>query len=180
MERRTGLLYGGLMEIAPDPRIKLSAALRTGILSNDVPSGEDMTVTEAEGDLTLAPAPWFGVRGGYVVRSTKTNLAGQQWKFPRASAVTRLPFVGGAVVAVMGVSVLPAAQYTGHKDTTGRAVQPNPFSLSGETGLELHSGPFSAAIQYYVEKFTFPILYGEKRTDQFSSLRIRLGLQRGR
>jgi hypothetical protein len=179
-ETRTGLLLGGMIEAAPHRMIKGTAVYRLGTLATNQPTGEDLTVTEAEADLTFSPAPWFGIRGGYVVRKDATKLANQHWQFPRASIVTRFPFVGGAVVNVMGFSVLPLASYSGQVDATGKEMKPNPFSLAGEAGLELHSGPFSAGVIYYVEKFTFPVLNGEIRKDQFSTIRLRLGLQGGR
>jgi hypothetical protein len=139
-----------------------------------------MTVTEAEGQLIISPTPWFGLGGGYMMRHEKTQLATQRWTFPRVSATTRFTFVGGAVTTVTGISVLPAARYTGYVDSTGAAVRPNPFSLGGEAGVEVNTGFLSAGISYYVERFTFPLLAGETRRDQFSALRLRVGLQAGR
>lgn len=182
LEQRSGILFGGEAEIAPHRRIKLSGSLRTGQLSPTGTSGEDLKVTEAEADVTLQPTTWFGLRGGYVIRSTRTNLARQRWTFPRASAVARLPFVGGAVTTITGLSLLPGARYTGHIDQSGQPVNPDPFSLAGEAGLELVSGRLTASLIYYVERFSFPKVNNnmEARTDQFSTLRLRLGLQAGR
>ena len=122
------------------------------------------------------------LRGGYVIRSTKTNLAAQRWAFPRASAVARLPFVGGAVTTITGISLLPGATYTGHIDQAGQVVNPDPISLAGEAGLELQSGRLTASLIYYDERFSLPKVNNnsEARTDQFSTLRLRLGLQAGR
>lgn len=179
-ESRTGLLYGGNAELAPFGWFKAIADLRTGKLSTNRATGEEMTLTEMEGQLIFSPAPWFGFGGGYVMRNEKTDLATQRWTFPRVSAASRFAFVGGAVTTVTGVSVLPAANYTGHADTTGKLLQPDPFSLAGEAGIEVRTGFLSAGITYYVERFTFPVLDGHKRRDQFSSLRLRVGLQAGR
>jgi hypothetical protein len=179
-ETRTGLMYGGVAEVAPHRMLKGTVHFRMGTLLTNQPTGEDLKVTEAEGDLTFSPAPWFGIRGGYVMRNDQTDLATQHWTFPRASLVGRFPFVGGAVVNTMAISVLPFAKYTGHLDGAGKELSPKPFSLGGEAGLELHTGFFSAGVIYYVEKFTFPVLNGETRKDQFSTIRIRIGLQGGR
>lgn len=179
-ESRTGLLYGGNAELAPFGWFKAIADLRTGKLSTNRATGEDLSLTEAEGQLIFSPAPWFGFGGGYVMRTEKTDLATQRWTFPRVSATSRFTFVGGAVTTVTGVSVLPAAHYTGHADTTGKLLQPDPFSLAGEAGIEVRTGFLSAGFTYYVERFTFPVLDGNKRRDQFSALRLRVGLQAGR
>lgn len=179
-ERRTGLMYGGAAELAPFSWISLSGNFRTGTLSTNQPSGEDMTVTEAEAGLTFLPAPWFGFGGGYTRRVETTTLATQRWDFPRVSAVARLPFVGGAVTTITGVSLLPGATYTGYTDSRGVPIKPNPFSLAGEMGVELRTGVLSAALTYYVESFSFPVQAGETRRDEFSTLRLRLGLQAGR
>ncbi len=182
VDRRTGLLYGGTLEVAPYRGIKLTGDFRTGQLSPTRGTGEDLKVTEVAGDLTLQPTAWFGLRGGYVMRSTTTALATQRWSFPRASAVTRFSFVGGAITTITGVSLLPGAAYTGYVDAQGKQVNPDPFSLAGEAGLEVNSGLLSAALVYYAERFTFPKVNNNAtgRTDQFSALRVRVGFQVGR
>ena len=182
LDRRTGLLYGAVAEVAPHRRVRMSASFRTGTLSPTGSSGEELTVTEAEADVTVSPAPWFGLRGGYVRRATKTDLATQRWEFPKASAVARFDFVGGAIRTITGISVLPGAKYTGYLDAQGESIDPDPFSIAGEAGLELHSGSFTAALLYYAERFSFPTVNNaaQSRTDQFSALRLRVGYQLGR
>jgi hypothetical protein len=179
-ERRSGLMYGGGAVVAPFSWLELSGDVRTGSLNTSQATGEEMTVSEVEGNVTFSPAPWFGFGGGYVRRVEKTQLATQRWEFPRVSAAARFPFVGGKVTSVTGISVLPAASYTGYTDSTGTTIKPNPFSLAGEAGLELRTGVLTAALTYYVERFTFPVIAGEERRDQFSTLRLKVGLQAGR
>jgi hypothetical protein len=174
-ERRSGLMYGGNAELAPLSWLRLSGDFRTGSLSTNQAAGEDMSVSEVQADITFSPAPWFGFGGGYVRRVEKTQLATQRWDFPRVSAATRFPFVGGAVTSVTGISVLPGASYTGYVDSLGTAIKPNPFSLAGEAGLEVRTGVLTAALTYYVERFTFPVIAGEERRDQFSTIRLRVG-----
>jgi hypothetical protein len=81
----------------------------------------------------------------------------------------------------MGVSVLPGASYTGYFDAQKKPVNPNPFSLAGEAGVELHVGWLRAGLMYYVEKFTFPAITlpsgSSVRVDQFDMLRLRLGIE---
>jgi hypothetical protein len=182
LDKSSGILYGAAAEVAPHRRIRFAANFRTGQLSPTGSSGEDLTVTEIEGDVTFQPAPWFGLRAGYVRRVTKTELASQRWEFPRATAVTRFGFVGGAITTVTGISLLPGARYSGYLDAQNRPINPDPFSLAGEAGLEAHSGSFTAALLYYAERFTFPRVNNNAtaRTDQFSALRLRIGFQLGR
>jgi len=182
VDKRTGLLYGGTLELAPHRGIKLTGEFRTGQLSPTRGSGEDLKITEVEADITLQPTPWFGLRGGYVMRSTTTDLAAQRWTFPRASAVARFSFVGGAITTITGLSLLPGAAYTGYLDAQGDQVNPDPLSLAGEAGLEVNTGLLSAALVYYAERFTFPKVNNNStsRTDQFSALRLRVGFQIGR
>jgi hypothetical protein len=171
VEHRSGLLYGGLLELAPARVLKLSGRLRTGTLTSTELTGENLTVTEAEGDLTYSPAPWFELAGGYVMRGESTPLARQSWAFPRAMAATRFSFVGGAVRTLTAVSVLPYAIYS---DTT---YKPSSINLAGEAGLELNVGAFNTAVTYYVERFSFEPVNAFQRKDQFSMLRVRIGFQ---
>lgn len=179
-ESRTGLLYGGNAALAPVEWLMATADFRTGSLSTGRALGEEMTVTEAEAQVVFSPAPWFGFGGGYVTRAERTELATQRWTFPRVLAMTRFPFVGGKVTSVTGLSILPGATYSGYADSTGTLIKPEALSFAGEAGLEVRTGVFSAAVSYYVERFTFPVLAGETRRDQFSALRVRVGLQLGR
>lgn len=179
-EGRGGMVFGGAVAAAPHKRISATGDFRLGTLTGDNSIGEDMKVTEFEGQLTWWPADWFGLRGGYTRRTESTILALQHWQFANATAVTRFRFVGGTINTIAAVSLLPWADFSGHLDAAGNRVSPNPSSLAGEAGLEIQTRFISAGVTYYVEKFTFPLVNGEERRDQFSSLRVRIGLQTGR
>ncbi len=181
LDRRTGLMYGALAEMAPHARLKLSAAFRMGQLSPSG-AGEDLAVTEVEADIMVRPVPWFGLSGGYVRRVTTTELATQRWDFPRATASTRFNFVGGAIRTTTALSLLVGARYTGYLDAQNEPINPDPFSLSGEAGIEVHNRRFAAGLSYYAERFRFPRVNNNTtvRQDLFSALRLRLGYQIGR
>jgi hypothetical protein len=179
-ERRSGMLFGGSLALAPHKRLVSNTEMRFGTLTGEDNIGEDMLVTEIEGQLTYWPATWFGLRGGYLRRSENTNIARQRWQYANASAVTRFSFVGGAVSTVSAISLFPWASFTGHLDAMGNRVSPNPTSLAGEVGMELQTRLLNAAVIYYVERFSFPELSGGERRDQFSMLRVRVGLMAGR
>lgn len=181
LDRRTGLMYGALAEMAPHARLRLSAAFRMGQLS-PAGAGEDLDVTEVEADIMVRPAPWFGLSGGYVRRVTTTEIATQRWDFPRATASTRFNFVGGAIRTTTALSLLVGARYTGYLDAQNEPINPDPFSLSGEAGIEVHNRRFAAGLSYYAERFRFPRVNNNTtvRQDLFSALRLRLGYQIGR
>lgn len=182
LDRRTGLIYGAVAEMAPFSRLRLTAAFSTGQLSPTAAAGEDLSVTEVEADVMVRPVPWFGLAGGYVRRVTRTELATQRWDFPRATASTRFNFVGGAISTTTALSLLVGARYTGYLDAQQEPINPDPFSLSGEAGIELHSRRFAAGLSYYAERFSFPRVNNNttSRRDQFSALKLKLGYQIGR
>ena len=173
-EERSGLVYGGTGEIAPFRWLRLGGDFRLGTLTSSSTLGTDLSVTEASADLTLQAASWIGVRGSYVLRALKDDASWQGWSYPKGTVVIRLPFVGGQVTTVTGVSVMPGAVAKFESSLQQKA---DPFSLGGEAGIELHTGLLNAGILYAVEGFKFP---DAGRTDQFSSIRLRLGLKRGR
>jgi hypothetical protein len=85
--------------------------------------------------------------------------------------LSRLDFVGDLLTTVADFSIMPKATYTGASES------PSVFSMSGEAGLEVHTGAFNGAISYYVERFNFD---NSPRVEQFSALRFRVGLKLGR
>ena len=179
-ESRSGVLIGGQLAAAPHKQFTFTGDFRLGTLTGDDGIGEDMRVTELDGQMTWWPAPWFGLRGGYTRRSENTVIGNQLWQFANATAVTRFRFVGGSISTYTAMSILPWGDFTGQEDAAGNKVSPNSLSLAGEMGLEAQTRYLSAALTYYVERFTFPEVNGVERRDQFSSLRLRLGMQLGR
>ena len=172
LEQRSGVVYGGAVEVAPIRLVKLGGEFKLGQLKSDTTIGSDLESTEASADLTIQPVSWIGIRGSYVLRALNDGIALQRWTFPRGSLLIKMPFVGGQVTTLAGVSLLAGAAYSG--STTEK---PDPLSLGGEAGIDIHTGWFSAGILYSVEHFKFK---ESGRRDQFSTLRLRLGLQRGR
>ena len=86
--------------------------------------------------------------------------------------MSRGQFVGGVVNTFAGVTLFPLAEFS------GRADKPEIASLAGEAGLELRFSWVSGGFTYYVEKFSFAAQSASgERTDQFSTLRFRLGLK---
>jgi hypothetical protein len=174
IEDRTGVIYGGRTLIKPVNWMALTGDLRLGQLNTDGIIGEQLTITEAKGDMTFYLMPWLGLGGGFAVRSEKTKIALQQWTIPHASITGRTDFVGDFISTFATLSVLPGATFSGIKD------QRPDMGTAGEAGLEIRRGSLDAGLAYYVEKLPFPDQRGRSRVDQFSSLRLRVGFKVGR
>jgi hypothetical protein len=173
-ETRTGFLQGGGGTLTMFRWLELSGGVRSGTLTPVAVAGqtpgETLSILEGEGNLTVQPASWIGLRAGYLVRTEKTTPATQTWKIPRISLINRFGFVGDFANTYTALSVLPSAQYTGTTE------KPSTFSLSGEAGVEIHPSFYSMAFTYYIEQFKFD---NSTRVDQYSALRLRLSLSRG-
>jgi hypothetical protein len=185
-ENRTGLMYGGIAQLAPLRWVRLGAAFRTGTLSTSgTTGGNDLTVTEVSGILSVHPTDNLAVGGTYMLRATRegesaTPVATQQWTVPRAFVTVRGQFIGGFVRPFAGVNaVTPGATYTGYV-SQGKTLNPKPGTLGGEAGIDVHTGLFRVGLTYNVENFTFEKVGNSVRRDQFSTVGIRFGLEYAR
>lgn len=185
-ENRTGLMYGGIAHLAPLRWVRLGAAFRTGTLSTSgTTGGNDLTVTEVSGILSIHPTDNLVVGGTYMLRATRegesaTPVATQQWTVPRAFVTVRGQFIGGMVRPFAGVNaVTPGATYTGYI-SQGKTLNPKPGTLGGEAGIDVHTGLFRVGLTYNVENFTFEKVGNSVRRDQFSTVGIRFGLEYAR
>jgi len=176
-EERSGLLIGGRASLAPFRRLVLSGTFKTGTLLPPTTVGEDLTVAEMDGQLALWPVSWFGIGGGYLLRGERTDLGFESWTAASVTGMTRGTFVGGAISTFMAVSLFPASTYTGRPADA----QPEKTNLAGEMGLDLRIKYVTAGLSYYVESFKFAAVGTNlERADQFSTLRLRLGLKFGK
>jgi hypothetical protein len=185
-ENRTGLMYGGIAQLAPFRWVRLGATFRTGTLSSSgTTGGNDLTVTEVVGILSIHPTDNLDVGGTYMLRATRegesaTPVATQQWTVPRAFVTVRGSFIGGVVRPFAGVNaVTPGATYTGYL-SQGKALNPKPGTLGGDVGVDVHTGLFRVGLTYNVENFTFEKVGSSVRRDQFSTVGIRFGLEYAR
>ena len=154
----------------------MSGTFRTGTLNAKEGGGENMTLTEVDGQLFVWPLPWVGIGGGYMLRGESTALSVAQWSAANVTAQFRGAFVGGLVSPVVAISFFPIAKFSGD------SVKPLINSLAGEAGLDLQLGYVSVGFRYYVENFLFPVKPGtsDQRSDKFSTLRLRIGAKFGR
>ena len=182
VEKRAGITFGGAAELAPLKWFRLGGEFRTGTLapSGGMVLGNDITLTQVGADVTLQPWPALGVRVGYTLRGMReggadsaTFLSRQLWQIPRVTLLTRLSFVGGRVFTVAGATLIPYAKYP--------IGTPNDLNYGGEAGIEAQFRFANINLLYSVEHFGFlPVGSQAPRVDQFSSIRLRIGLQRGR
>lgn len=178
-ESRSGLLVGGTAAVAPDAALMFAGDFRTGTLNGDDAAG-DLKMTEVRGQFTYWAGRWFGLRGGYTRRSESTDLALHRWQFANISALSRFAFRDGAIQSVSSVSQLPWGSFSGYVDNAGNPVQLKKSSYALETGVEFHYQQLRAGIAYSGEYFAFPDVNGASRRDQFSSIRLRVGVETGR
>lgn len=174
LEKRSGVVYGGAVEAAPFRWVKFGGEFRLGSLTASETLGNPMALTEATGDVTFRAFGWLGVRGRFTLRALNDSIALQRWTIPSGTVLIRLPLVGGQVTTTAGISLIAGSGFTGAPD----GVNPDPLNLGGEAGIEWHASWISAGILYSVEGLKIEEFAG--RQDKFSTLRLRLGLQRGR
>jgi hypothetical protein len=170
-EDRTGPLFGGTGSLLLFQRLELAAALRLGSLASVDTVGEDISVTEFEGTVGYFPLRNLGLRAGAMLRSEKSEIAGQGWFIPKISLITRFGFIGDIVSTFAAVSVLPKAKFSGLTERGSLG------SLGGEAGLDFKRGRLAAGLTYFTEQVSF----GESpRVESFSAIRLRLGFNLGR
>ncbi|HEX7938319.1 MAG TPA: hypothetical protein VF483_04955, partial [Gemmatimonadaceae bacterium] len=174
-ESRSGLLFGGTAYGSPVRWLTLSGTYRTGTLTAKEGGGEDMGVTEVDGQVSIWPLPWFSIGGGYMLRGESTSLSIARWSAANVTAQFKGSYVGDFVSPVVGISFFPVSKFSGD------SIAPSISSLAGEAGLDFRLGYVSVGFRYYIENFLFPVdpLTNEQRTDQFSTLRLRIGAKFG-
>jgi hypothetical protein len=172
-EKRSGVVFGGSADVAPFRWLRVGGDFKKGTLTATETLGNPIALTEASAAVTFQPFLWLGLRAGYTLRAMNDSIALQQWRIPSGSVIIRLPLVGGQVTTVAAISMLPGASYTGTADDQ----QPDPLSMGGEAGIEFNTGWINAGIMYSVEALRIDAL---SRDDKLSTLKLRLGFQRGR
>lgn len=177
IERRTGLLFGGRLVIAPFRALQASGNLRFGTLSpDDEAVGEVMNLTEVDGTLSIVPTDWVAFDFGGTIRGQGTSIAVQRWRFASAGITFRPQLTGERFRTVVGISLIPLGELA---ETDSVKVKIEPTSLAGDAGLEFRVAFFNAAVLYHTERISFAVKDGEQRIDRFSMLRLRLGFQLG-
>ncbi len=177
-EDRAGLITGGSASVAVTRSLDIAADLGGGTLTG-ADGAEDLSVAEVRGQLTYWTRDWLALRVGYTRRSEATDLVLHRWQFANATAVTQMDLFGGALRSVSAFSLLPWGGFSGHREATGKQVAPNRTSFAILSSLEFRWSALSAAISYQGERFTFPEANGASRRDQFSTVRLRVGLEAG-
>jgi hypothetical protein len=176
-EDRSGPLYGGIATLTAFQKLELLGALRFGTIASVDATSEDLKIAEGEASLGVFPIPSLGVRAGAMLRS-ETNIARQTWFIPKVSMVARFRFIGDIFNTYTALSLLPKAHYSGLPNESGSL-----FSRGGEVGLEFNTRVFTGGLTYSTEQLSFDTGTGTSantRTESFSAIKIRLGVQFGR
>ena len=178
LERRTGLIFGGRLVLSPWRRLNLAGSYRTGTLA---PEGnvaiEDMTLSEADAQITVAPASWISFQGGGTLRAQSTEIAVQRWQFATVTVAFHPRLIGDRFRTVVGATLIPYGQLLESEGKPARAMESS--SRAGDVGVEWQTRWVNAALLYHVERISFPKEGNDQRIDRFSMLRLRLGLQLG-
>jgi hypothetical protein len=179
-ESRSGKLIGGKGTLTLFRVIELSANVAKGDFLPPTTSAsgggggkaiEPLSVTQGDANLLIFPVNWLGIGGGITRRTETTPLATQAWTIPLVSLVNRFTFVGNFASSYTVLSLLPGASLDLGTTTTA---QPQTVNMSAESGIELTKAYFRFGLTYYFEHIAFAS--PSARVDQFSGLRIRLGL----
>jgi hypothetical protein len=170
-----GLVYGAQLDVALNRFFGLQGLFVAGNLSptgNSV--GLEQTMAELQGNLGIAVQPWLALKVGSTYRGFKRSVATDRWLTMRAGGELRLDFVGGAVRAIVGANYIPTVKI----DTVSN--RPD-LGLGAAAGLEYRARLFTAGLRYEVERYDFPNpTPGVKHLEQFSTLKLRMGLLLGR
>lgn len=172
VERTSGLLFGGGIKWALANRIELEGRGFVGKLTSDVPGVSDRTVNDLQLDVNLRALPWLTFTVGSGLRSYTTSVATQRWSSLRTGGEASLELIDGTLRGVFRGFVHPVIS------VSGRGQSPN-IGLEASAGMEYRSGKLVAGLYYGLERYDFPRVLGVDRREQFTTLRVRIGLDLG-
>lgn len=167
-----GLVYGAQLDVAANRFVALQGSFITGTLTPL--AGLKQTVAEVNGNLGVAVLPWLALNLGTNYRGFARAVATDRWLTVRTGGEVRMNFVGGTMRGTLGASYLPVVKIDG--------VNASPkLGLGAAAGLDYHTRRFTAGVRYEAERYDFPDpTPTTKHLEQFSSLRLRMGLLLGR
>jgi hypothetical protein len=172
VEQTSGLLFGGGIKWALANRIELEGRGFVGKLTSDDPGVSDRTVNDLQLDVNLRALPWLTFTVGSGLRSYTTSVATQRWSSLRTGGEANLELIDGTLRAVFRGFVHPVIS------VSGLGQSPN-LGLEAGAGMEYRSGKLMAGVYYGLERYDFPRVSGIDRREQFTTLRVRIGLDLG-
>ena len=166
VEISTGTLLGAGVRISVGSRWTVGASGRTGVLHPDSGATLPRDVAELGLDGAFRMRDWFDVVGGVRVRSYTTALARQRWTAPYLGVAGRIPFAVQGLRGLLDVSLHPFASVNG-------LTRPE-FAVTGGAAVAYSRGRFDVHLRYAVERYDFARGTADERSEQLSTLTLRV------
>jgi len=174
VEHTSSLMYGAGFEATTHGWLSVRGEITTGTLSSNQVGVRDRSVTDARLDLGVGVLPWLTLLGGGGLRVYKQD-AQENWRFLRFGAEARLPLASDALAGTLRLTLSPLVSRTTGVPST---LSPN-FAMAAASGLRLRYRLLVVGAEYAIESYTFPSSGGATRLEQFSGLKLFLGLNVG-
>jgi hypothetical protein len=173
--RSSGVLFGAELESAPHRRVRVRISGLRGTVSANSTTGEAGRIGELQLDVGVGAAPWFWFHAGAGRRALRTEVPVgiKHWTSLRTGAEVRFGLGRGAAQGVLQVGVLPYISASGQTDRP-------PVGLTAGAGIDYRTNRVTAGLYYGLERFDFPATAAGRQREQFSSLRLRIGMEFGR
>ncbi len=174
VEHTSSLMYGAGFEATTRGWLSLRGELTTGTLAAGQAGVRDRRVTDARLDVGVAAFQWLTLLAGGGLR-VYTQDAQENWSFIRVGAEAHFPLGVEALSGMVRFTLSPLVSRTTSAPTT---LSPN-FAMAGASGLQLVYRRLTVGLEYAIESYTFPSSGGFTRLEEFSGLKLRLGLNLG-
>lgn len=174
VEHTSSLMYGAGFEATTRGWLSVRGEITIGTLAAGQTGVRDRSVTDARLDLGVAAFPWLTLLAGGELRVYKQD-AQENWSFLRVGAEAHFPLGVDALTGMVRFTLSPMVSRT---TPAPSALSPS-FAVAGASGLQLTYGLLSAGLEYAIESYTFPSSGGTTRLEEFSGLKLRLGLNLG-
>jgi hypothetical protein len=171
-EQTVGPMFGAELELAIIRAIRVRAHAFYGTLSADVTGVEDRTTLEFGGVLALRTVPWLDLEVGGTIREYKSDIAKQTWSSLSTGVNVHATALDGRIRGQAGVALLPLVEVSGITESPS-------LGITGTAGVDYRIGGFTFGVHYDIERYTFPDRLGTQRVEQFSRVKVRVGLAVG-
>jgi hypothetical protein len=174
VEHTSSLMYGAGFEATTRGWLSVRGEISTGTLTSRQTGVRGRSVTDARLDVGVAAFPWLTLLAGGGLRVYKQD-AQENWRFLRFGAEARFPLGGDALAGMVRFTLSPMVSRTTSVPST---LSPS-FAMAAASGLQLTYRLLFVGLEYAIESYTFPSSGGATRLEEFSGLRLRLGLNLG-
>jgi hypothetical protein len=174
VEHTSGLMYGAGFEATTRGWLSVRAEITSGTLTSRQAGVRDRSVTDARLDVGVAAFPWLTLLAGGGLRVYKQD-AQENWRFLHFGAEAHFPLGGDALAGMVRLTLSPVVSRTTGVPST---LSPS-FAMAAASGLQLRYRLLFAGVEYAIESYSFPSSGGTTRLEEFSGLRLRLGLNLG-